>query len=94
MGVNFFDLSVMVEIDSLKKTNQTLRLLERGMEMQDEYVKKPSGADRRSRSERREFLFALHIPERRSGLERRNRFDKKYESLLKQYYLDNNNTYH
>ena len=56
--------------------------------------KNASNADKRSGAERREFLYAIHIPERRSGKERRNRFDKKYEFFQDEYYLENNKTYH
>ena len=55
---------------------------------------KGSNADKRSGSERREFLYAVHIPERRSGKERRNKFDKKYEFFLDEYCIENNKTFH
>ena len=56
--------------------------------------KEPGNSERRSGSERREFSYAVHIPERRSGIERRNRFDERDVSPLNQYYLENNNTYY
>jgi len=33
--------------------------------------------DRRSGIDRRQFSYYAHIPERRSGKERRNRFDRR-----------------
>ena len=35
--------------------------------------------DRRSGIERREFTYAFHIPERRSGEDRRSGFDRRIE---------------
>jgi len=35
-------------------------------------------AGRRSEIERRVFLYTIHIPERRSGNERRKRIDQRY----------------
>lgn len=56
--------------------------------------KEASNVDRRTGTDRRQLLFAVHIPERRSDLERRNRFDSKYESLLYRYDLERSKTYH
>jgi len=53
-----------------------------------------SNGDRRAGTDRRQFLFAVHIPERRSGMERRNRFDSNYESFLYIYDLERSETYH
>ena len=56
--------------------------------------KLPSNGDRRAETDRRQFLFAVHIPDRRSGMERRNRFDRMYESLLRRHDLEKSKTYH
>jgi len=37
--------------------------------------------ERRSRTERRWFVFDVHIPERRSGEDRRSRFDRRSAPL-------------
>jgi hypothetical protein len=56
--------------------------------------KLPSNGNRRAGTERRQFLFAVHIPERRSGMERRNRFDRMHEFLLYRHDLERSKTYH
>jgi len=56
--------------------------------------KAASNVDRRAGKDRRQFLFTVHIPERRSGKERRNSFDSKYDSFLYRYDSDRNRTYH
>ena len=53
-----------------------------------------SNVDRRAGTDRRQFLYVVHIPERRSGMERRNRFDRTHESLLDRYDLERSKTYH
>ncbi len=37
----------------------------------------PDNGDRRSGVDRRQFSYDFHIPERRSGKERRNRIDRR-----------------
>ena len=61
-----------------------------------------SNVDRRAGADRRQFLYIVHIPERRSGMVRRDRFDGTdeslldgtYESLLDRYDLERSKTYH
>ena len=57
-------------------------------------LKEASNVDRRAETDRRQFSFTIHIPERRSGIERRNRFDSTHESPLTRYDLEGSKTYH
>ena len=56
--------------------------------------KMDSNADRRSGAERRNFLYIIHIPERRSGMDRRDRLNGEHESIFKRYDLERSKTYH
>ncbi len=53
-----------------------------------------SNVDRRAGADRRQFSYIVHIPERRSGMERRNRFDRTHEFLQDRYDLKRSKTYH
>ena len=53
-----------------------------------------SNADRRSGAERRNFLYVIHIPERRSGRDRRDRLNREHESIFNRYDLEQSKTYH
>jgi len=44
-------------------------------------VKIPDNGGRRTGSERRQFLYTVHIPERRSGIDRRIGFDRRATPL-------------
>ena len=44
-------------------------------------IKIQENGGRRTGSERRQFLYTVHIPERRSGLERRSGVDRRTASL-------------
>ncbi len=53
-----------------------------------------SNVDRRAGTDRRQFSYIVHIPERRPGMERRDRFDRTDESLQDRYDLRRSKTYH
>ncbi len=53
-----------------------------------------SNVDRRAGTDRRQFSYVVHIPERRSDMERRKRFDKTHESVLYRYDLRRSRVYH
>ena len=57
-------------------------------------LKSSSNGDRRKGADRRRYSFGVHIPERRSGSERRNRFAEKYESIFSRYDVEYNKTCH
>ena len=41
----------------------------------------PDNGDRRTASDRRQFLYTVHIPERRSGIDRRSGVDRRASPL-------------
>ena len=51
----------------------------------------PDNGERRSGRDRRSFLYALNIPEMRSGKERRSGFDKRKEARYEIYKLSKSN---
>lgn len=48
-----------------------------GMKIDVEYLKLRDNGGRRSGFDRRQYSYTLHIPERRSGLERRSGKDRR-----------------
>ena len=56
--------------------------------------KMDSNVERRSGVERRNFLYVVHIPERRSGRDRRDRLNREHESIFNRYDLVRSKTYH
>jgi len=83
----------MFEFDSVRKTNQSLRLLSLEWGCIMDRPKLVINTERRSGADRRRFLFAVHVPERRSDVERRNRFEGEYESFFR-YDSERSKTYH
>ena len=46
----------------------------------------PDNGGRRSGIDRRQFSFTQHIPERRSGKERRSGLDRRLEQRMSEYF--------